>query len=40
MTKVTVTNHFRAESLVTNSLIRNSSTNIEYDAKTVPLSKQ
>ena len=30
MTKVTVTKHFRAESLVTNSHIRNSSTNIGY----------
>lgn len=40
LTKVTVTNHFRAELLVVNVHIRDSSINIGCDAKTVPLSIQ
>lgn len=40
MTEIAVTIHFRAESLVANSLIRDSSTYTGYDAKTVPESTQ
>lgn len=40
MTEIAVTNHFRAESLVANLLIRDSSTYTGYDAKTVPESTQ
>lgn len=36
MTEITVTNHIRAEALLTNLHIRDSSINIDYDVNIVP----